>query len=255
MAQEKRKEDLEIFKEQDRQYKFPYHHIPSLMRDKTASRTQHLDWGFDYMSCLLHAKETIEKLSPASVLEVGCGDGAIIGAFNTEIPRLVGVDLSEKAIPFAQAFFPHIEFMVKDAKEMTETFDAVMAVEVLEHIPDQEVSSFLNILASRTNAGGHIYISVPSINLPLYKKHYRHYDPALLRRQIEQSGIPVDILEIKFFRSPVKGEELYKKLTHNRLFTGEIHPLRKLIWNNIRKSLNTPDEKTAQHVVALLRKQ
>ncbi|NQZ13987.1 MAG: class I SAM-dependent methyltransferase, partial [Alphaproteobacteria bacterium] len=220
----------EIFEAQDQQYMFPYHHIPSFQKDGSVSRIRDLDWGFDYMACLYHAKKTIEGFKPSSILEVGCGDGAIIGAMDSAIARRVGVDLSEKAIPFAKAFFPQVEFSMLDASSMQEQFDAVMAIEVLEHIPDDGIHSFLQTLAARTKSGGHIYISVPSVNLPLYKKHYRHYDPALLKKQIEEAGIEADIVSVDFFRSPVSFEKTYMRLTNNRLFCGEIHPLRRMIW-------------------------
>jgi len=247
-------EQEKIFQEQDDQYQFPYHYIPHFLADNTATRVRDLDWGFDYLACLYYAKKSVEDRSPKSVLEVGCGDGAIIGAIDQDIPRRVGVDLSSKAIAFAKAFHSNVDFKPIDANKLTETFDAVIAVEVLEHIPDDQVTAFLQSLANRTNKGGIIYISVPSINLPLYSKHYRHYDPALLQSQIEQSGIDVDVEELCFFRSPVRFENIYKRLTNNRLWIGEFHPLRRIIWKNIINSLDKSDTKTAQHVIAVLKK-
>lgn len=244
----------DVFQEQDDQYTFPYHHIPNFSSDGTASRVRDMDWGFDYLACMQYAKDSIQKNSPQSVLEVGCGDAAIIGSLSRKIKRLVGVDLSKRAITFARAFYSDIEFLVQDAATMTETFDAVMAVEVLEHIPDQNVSQFLRTLADRTNKGGLIFISVPSINLPLYAKHYRHYDPELLEKQIKQANIDIEIQEIRFFRSPVFGENAYKRCTSNRLFTGEIHPIRRLLWRKISNGLARANPNTAQHVVAVLKK-
>ena len=247
-------EQQKIFQEQEGQYQFPYHHTPHFLKDGSAIRVRELDWGFDYLACMYYARECVEGQQPRSVLEVGCGDGAIIGSLSQNIPKRVGVDLSEKAIAFARAFFPDVEFQTQDVKFLSETFDAVLAVEVLEHIPDDQVTSFLKTLENRTNKGGLIYISVPSINLPLYKKHYRHYDPVLLEQQISAAGLDVDVVELRFFRSPVQFENLYKRLTSNRLWVGELHPIRRKIWSNIIKSLKEVNPKTAQHVIAVLKK-
>jgi 2-polyprenyl-3-methyl-5-hydroxy-6-metoxy-1,4-benzoquinol methylase len=244
----------QIFQEQEVQYEYPYHHIPHFLEDKSATRTRNLDWGFDYLACQYFTKLCIEKINPSSVLEVGCGDGAIIGSLSPDIPRRVGVDLSERAISFAQVFFPGVEFKAQDAGLISEQFDAVLAVEVLEHIPDEGVSSFLRILEDKTCSNGYIYISVPSVNLPLYKKHFRHYTPNLLQKQIEEAGLNVDILEMRFFRSPVLFENFYKRLTCNRFWIGEFHPLRRIIWKNIVSSIETYNSKTAQHVIAVLKK-
>ena len=247
-------EKNKIFQEQEKQYQFPYHHISHFLDDGSVTRVRNLDWGFDYLACLYYAKMCVEQQQPSSVLEVGCGDGAVIGSLSQSISRRVGVDLSEKAITFARAFFPDIEFQAQDASFLSETFDVVLAVEVLEHIPDELVTSFLKILEKRTNKGGLIYISVPSINLPLSKKHYRHYSPLLLEQQIEESGLDVDIVELRFFRSPVPFENLYKRLTNNRLWVGEFHPVRRKIWRDIVRNLKKADDKTAQHVIAVLKK-
>ena len=244
----------EIFNQQERQYEYPYHHIPSFLPDGTGTRTRNLHWGFDYLTCVFQAKRKVEAWKPNSVLEVGCGDGAVIGNLDQNIERLVGMDLSEKAISFAKAFIPHVEFHAKDAADINEQFDVVMAVETLEHIPDEHVSSFLNTLYKRTKPTGKIYISVPSINLPLYDKHYRHYSPDSLVRQVEEAGLDVKVLEADFYRVPVPMEEFYKKLTNNRLFLGEFHPLRRRIWKKIMETADNADPQKAQHVYACLQK-
>ena len=239
---------------QNKRYSYPYHHIPHFLEDGTAMRVRSLIWGFDYLCCLKDTKETVERWNPSSVLDVGCGDGAIIASLSTNIKKRVGVDLCKEAIQFARGFSPDIEFHVIDAADLKETFDVVMAVEVLEHIPDHEVTSFLDILSRRTKPGGHIYISVPSNNVPVNKKHFRHYDPGLLKNELQAAAIPFDILELRHFGSPARFEALYKRLTSNRLWTGEMHPLRRYIWKTVWAKARNPDPKTARHVIACLKK-
>lgn len=249
--QSEKKEKISI---QEHQYQFPYHHIPYFSSDGSAVRVRNMGWGFDYLACMIYAKKTIENFSPSSVLDVGCGDGILLGLLDRDIKNLVGVDLSERAIHFARLFFPDIEFRVQDVSMMSETFDVVASVETLEHIPDSEVLKFLRSIGDRTRQGGLIYICVPSINLPLYKKHYRHYDPSLLKKQIQEANLDVEILQLRFFRSPVFFEDTYKRLTHNRYLVAEFHPLRRILWHCILRNLEKSNPKTAEHVIAVLRK-
>jgi 2-polyprenyl-3-methyl-5-hydroxy-6-metoxy-1,4-benzoquinol methylase len=239
---------------QNKQYSYPYHHTPHFLEDGTAIRIRTLDWGFDYLSCLKEAKETIEGWNPSSVLDVGCGDGAIIASLSSNIKRRVGVDLCKPAIQFSRGFSPNIEFHEMNAADLEETFDVVMAVEVLEHIPDHEVAGFLRILSDRTKPGGYIYLSVPSVNLPLSKKHFRHYSPSLLKEQLSSAEIPVDIIDLRYFGSPARLEWLYMRLTSNRFWTGEIHPLRRYIWKKVWAKANDPNPQTARHIIMCLKK-
>ena len=56
---------------------------------------------------LLMLKEIIPENS--NVLEVGCGNGQLIGRLNV---KGVGIDLSEKLIKKAKDSFPHLKFYV-----------------------------------------------------------------------------------------------------------------------------------------------
>jgi 2-polyprenyl-3-methyl-5-hydroxy-6-metoxy-1,4-benzoquinol methylase len=239
---------------QNKQYSYPYHHIPHFLEDGTAIRIRTLHWGFGYLSCLKEAKETVESWNPSSVLDVGCGDGAILASLSPDIKKRVGVDLCEEAIRFAQGFSPDLEFHVMNAAELQETFDVVMAVEVLEHIPDHEVIGFLRILSERTKPGGYIYLSVPSNNIPVNKKHFRHYDPDLLKEEIQAAEIQFDIISLRYFGSPARFEEVYERLTNNRLWIGEIHPLRRYIWKKVWSNAKSPNSKTARHIIMCLKK-
>lgn len=234
------------------QYTFPYHHIPHFLPDGTGTRIQLLGWGFEYLCSQRDMKETVEGLNPKSVLEVGCGDGGMIGALDRSIPRRMGVDVCKEAIAFAKAFFSDVEFSAMDAAEVQETFDVVMAVEVLEHIPDHSVSRFLRILADRTKTGGHVFLSVPSNNIPLKEKHFRHYDEQRLRSELQASGVPLEIISLRHLYRPTRLAALYQKLTNNRLWSGELHPLRRLVWDHTWRAARTATKHDSRHLVAVM---
>ena len=179
---------IEKFQRQELQYRFPYHYIPHLDEEGYATRFRILSWGLEYLCYQLHIAKLVEKCHPTSILDVGCGDGRFLGLLSDTIPRRVGVDLSEKAISYAKAFHPDVDYRCVDIKDLDENFDVITCIEVLEHIPEEQLYSFIKNLFRRCNPGGKLIISVPTKILPVNKKHYRHYDLTLLLGQINSTN-------------------------------------------------------------------
>ena len=245
------------FELQNKHYEFPYHHIPHF--DKTSDvgvRTRTLGWGLEYLCNLKHIKNLIENLSPKSVLDVGCGDGRLLGMLSEKIPRRIGIDLSERAIGFAKAFHPEIEFRVANAADLYETFDLALAMEVLEHVPDEQISGFLRGLFERVNAGGHVILSVPTMVSPVQTKHYRHYEIALLTSQLQEAGITMEIGQVEYIfkQNFPLFFGIINKLTQNRWWTLEVNFFRKLLWRYIWKKHRFATEKNGRHLITVLKK-
>src|SRR3546814_6730143 len=91
------------------------------------------------------------------------------------VPSITGVDRSPRAIRFARAFHPDIDFRVGDASSLSDQFDLVTAIEVLEHVPNDELPAFIRALRDRCRPGGYLIVSVPSALMPVQSKHFRHY--------------------------------------------------------------------------------
>src|SRR3989344_6523933 len=75
------------------------------------------------------------------VIEIGCGGGGIAKAVKRYRPKLqvYGVDISQKAIKFAQKNPGGVTFTVGDAHKLPygdKSFDGVLVFDVLEHIKD-----------------------------------------------------------------------------------------------------------------------
>jgi SAM-dependent methyltransferase len=72
----------------------------------------------------------------ASVLEIGCGTGTLLAGLRPT--RGVGVDISPRMVEIAAAKHPSLRFRVADAEafEPGETFDYVIAPDVIEHVGD-----------------------------------------------------------------------------------------------------------------------
>lgn len=243
----------ERLKLQEGQYQFPYHYIPKV-NASGAQRHRVLGWGFEYLCYQHHIADTVRKLSPSSVLEVGSGDGHFIGVLGSDVPRRVGVDFSERAISFARAFNPDVTFHAGDAAEMDEQFDVVAAIEVLEHIPDDQVASFLRVLFGRVKPGGYVLISVPSVILPLNKKHFRHYSEELLRAQVADAQPRAELVRVEHVCHVPRWMAVFDKLTVNRYWMIDVSFVSSWLWRRLWSRHRIGDANTGRHVVGLFRR-
>ncbi len=58
--------------------------------------------------------KSIERVNPASVLDIATGTGDIIGQFNNKAIKLMGTDISKEMLSEAKTKFPDISFLVDD---------------------------------------------------------------------------------------------------------------------------------------------
>ena len=103
------------------------------------------------------------------VVDVGCGMGIGTNLLAYWGCHVVGVDVSEEALRVAQALYPDLTFLPWNITQgpIEPPVDAVVAVEILEHI-DDVVSAIRHLLAS----GRTLYVSTPNRACPrLGQKH------------------------------------------------------------------------------------
>ncbi len=104
------------------------------------------------------------QAAPASVLDVGCGEGVLVRRWAELRPdaRLIGIDLEEDSIQagWAEHQAPNLEYRVMEAANLPFAdgeFELASAIEVLEHVPDPE-----HTLAEMARcASSHLLVSVP----------------------------------------------------------------------------------------------
>lgn len=94
---------------QFRQYGRPYHHDP-YFDEMGEGHRRGMDWGFEYLLYSNKLREHVLAENPKSVLDVGCGDGRFLKGLPAAIDRRVGLDINDRALGFARAFSPDVDF-------------------------------------------------------------------------------------------------------------------------------------------------
>ena len=123
---------------------------------------------------LMHLRAYDEAVAHAAgrdVLDVGCNTGYGTLRFLPVANRVVGVDVSPRAIEAARQRAPdgRPEFIVTTGFELpfpAATFDLVTSFQVLEHVPDP--LAFLRELARVLQPGGTVILATPNAATRLY---------------------------------------------------------------------------------------
>jgi SAM-dependent methyltransferase len=94
----------------------------------------------------------------SDVLDLGCGAGVPIARALSEQHRLTGVDASQGMLDLAKTAVPNADFILGDIMEVhfePDSFDAVVALFVLFHLPREEHGEVFRRVWSWLRPGGH----------------------------------------------------------------------------------------------------
>lgn len=152
-------------------------------------------WAIIHDYYVQRVVELIVKSGAKKVLEVGCGDGWNCGQLVKAGLDVVGIDWSKNGIEHSRRMVPQGRFMCCDVTDsqfiqtFPELFDAIIFVEVLEHIsPENCVAALKNIIRC-LKIDGYFVLTTPSTNRPNDNiQHYRHFDEKTLRELINETG-------------------------------------------------------------------
>lgn len=129
------------------------------------------------------------------LLDIGCGNGAFLAAFGDSNCkwRMVGAELDDRnrlrveSIPGVERLF------TGPINSMGETFDLIVLVHALEHIPNP--AAFLENLRGKLNPAGKLLIQVPDLRSSpfdiLIADHCSHFSAAVLHRLVTRAGYSV----------------------------------------------------------------
>lgn len=140
-----------------------------------------------------------KPLAQCSVVDVGCGYGWLLDAFDTA-GKLCGSDISEHAVTMARSRHPERDYRQADLQEgspFTGPFDVILAVNLIEHLerPEAGIAS----IASLCQPGSIVIVHLPVIENRfggwIYRRTYASdpthiYRPKArtVRRMFEREG-------------------------------------------------------------------
>lgn len=145
-------------------------------------------------------KEALNRIDEGdTVLDLGCGIGYGSCILAQKARCVAAVDDSLEAIEFARQHFSHdtVSYINKDIFDIRDSFDVVVAFEILEHTEKPE--KFFE-LASRITRK-RLVLSTPHVSVDLENSpfHYRHFTAEEIKSYMEKSGFKVtDLRVLKF---------------------------------------------------------
>ena len=242
------------FKIQDDLYVFPYHYIPHFDTHGIPHIHRELSWGWDYLTYMSYSIEyIIQNIQVGqSIIDIGCGDGFLLNQLSVDGIKKLGIDLSDKAIRFAKAFNSNTTFRKQTIYEINQQFDLVILNEVMEHISNEEISEFMNHIKKLVKNNGKLLITVPSLDIPVNKKHFRHYNLDLVKEELNDPHFQVEHYTKLSVRS--KNLRRIQWLLNNRFYLIKNRKIIKYFWGwHIRNTFKT-NSKKANHIFVVFRK-
>lgn len=137
--------------------------------------------------------------TPLRVLDLGCGNGSLSHLLAQHDYEVLGLDNSEQGIAIAKTSFPDCKFIEADIYDLPDanlfnTFDIVIAVEVIEHLlyPKELVRYAKKCL----KPDGRLILTTP------YHGYLKNLIIALTGKMDEHFTVLWDMGHVKFFSVP-----------------------------------------------------
>ena len=106
-----------------------------------------------------------------TILEIGCGWGALAARLAADGARVTAISLSDEQLAFARGRYPGIEFSKQDYRDVAGQFDAIASVEMVEAVGREYWPDFFDCIARNLAPGGRAaiqYIAIRESLFPAY---------------------------------------------------------------------------------------
>jgi 2-polyprenyl-3-methyl-5-hydroxy-6-metoxy-1,4-benzoquinol methylase len=133
------------------------------------------------------------RLCRGRVIELGCGRGHLAQAISDRGLEVIGVEVNERKIREAREFYPELEFLHADIRDLDldgEAFDTAVLAEVIEHVPEEIGEEMLAVAWRLLRPGGTLIVSVPNEDCVPHRNHVREFDRRSLKRLLQPLGRP-----------------------------------------------------------------
>jgi 2-polyprenyl-3-methyl-5-hydroxy-6-metoxy-1,4-benzoquinol methylase len=157
----------------------------------------------------------------STILDMGCGPGTFLGNYASGFERGLGIDIAGPQIAIARQRYGggRLSFEARRAEEYAGelTFDAVVSIEVIEHIPPEQTQTFLRLVHGLLNPGGTLVLTTPNYRslwpllewiisrkgpVDYLEQHINRFDTRRLVREVEAAGFVVEKHRTFFVAAP-----------------------------------------------------
>lgn len=121
------------------------------------------------------AAKLLMYMEKVNLLELGCQEalGALLFKQNLKLNRYVGVDSDQRAIEWNNKYLPdEFQFICKDLFQCEqlgkENFNAVISLDVIEHIPTVMEDQFCKVITKSVTQDGTVIVGTPNVMLNPY---------------------------------------------------------------------------------------
>ncbi len=156
------------------------------------------------VTCLLDPIIAASATRPISLLDVGCGTGSLALALSSAGLTVLAADLNIPGLErIARERRGRLLAILANAEQIPaidSTFDAAIALDVLEHADDRRV---LGEIARVLKPGGRVVLTVPAFRFLWSSRdedagHHRRYSRADVRQLLRQASL--DLVEMRFYQ-------------------------------------------------------
>jgi len=169
----------------------------------------------DFSAFLLHANhiKSYDFVAPfcknKKVLDIGCFTGYGETRIFSQAKEIIAIDSDKTALEFARLnrHIPNVKFKEADAGQLpfpNESFDVIIAFQLIEHIPAAEVSNFLSGVKRVLKKKGVLFIATPNrkfrlmpFQKPFNPEHYQEFTLKGLQKILKNIFRNVQIKGIK----------------------------------------------------------
>lgn len=113
---------------------------------------------------------------PESVLEIGCGWGALSGHLAGRGAAVTGISLSDEQLAWCRQHHPRAEFRKQDYRDTAGQYDAILSVEMVEALGREYWPTFMDCVARNLKPGGRAAIQYIAMSEALFESYARNAD-------------------------------------------------------------------------------
>jgi cyclopropane-fatty-acyl-phospholipid synthase len=147
--------------------------------DPTLSYSSAYHWGRDGLEAGQRRKwqRLDQRLgAPDTLLEIGCGWGALAGHLAGQGAAVTAISLSDEQLAWARANHPAVDFRKQDYRDTAGQFDAVVSVEMVEALGREYWPAFFDCLARNLKPGGRAALQYIAMRDDLFEGYARNAD-------------------------------------------------------------------------------